>query len=44
MLPLAVMVATIAPNDVVLEGDGFSVLNDKLRMGACPAEERLTST
>jgi hypothetical protein len=44
LLPLVVMVATIAPNGVVLEVDGFSVLNDKLRMGARPAEEKRTST
>jgi hypothetical protein len=44
LLQLVVMVATVAPNGIVLGIDGFGRLDDKLKTGACPAGENLTST
>jgi hypothetical protein len=44
LLQLAVMIATVAPNGIVLGVDRFGELDDKLKTGACPAGENLTST
>jgi hypothetical protein len=44
LLQLAVMVATVAPNGIVLGVDRFGEPDDKLKTGACPAGVNLTST